>query len=410
MSHVYVISRWSVCLFVGLMIAATADSADFWTDISGRYKVEAEYAGMDGKSVILRKSDGLFVKVPLERLSAESRELAKRRHAASNSSELKPATPTMPETSSDVVSSNTQVASTKTFDFDAPVPPPVPPMRPFPVDVTLAETVDFIRQEVLAGHPEVIWYAVPKELREIADSQEYRSHIAALQRPNNDAIRSMFIGTIGVLVTKKDFVLQSKFLAQTPPPFQLLVRQFYDPAIGVAFEVAQLIFPDEESETVSVSEHFNHHGPRIGGHLRALVERLPPGMVEQLTSQLTVVDDDTTHGTITFVKPNGEAEVFRLTKVGKYWLPDDLATKWAESRGNLKEIADAQFEQMKLETAENADATGFMDAALGGIASDITEVIKSLRLASTQEEFDLALEQANDKLSEILPSGAGVPD
>ena len=71
-------------VFFALSLAGVA-SGETWTDQSGNYQVEAEYVRVEGKSVVLRKIDGSTVKVPIDRLSAESRAQAKRLYEMSKS-------------------------------------------------------------------------------------------------------------------------------------------------------------------------------------------------------------------------------------------------------------------------------------------------------------------------------------
>ena len=68
-----------LCLLAGIANGET------WTDKSGNYQVEAEFVGLEDRSVVLRKIDGSTVKVPIDRLSAESRAQAKRLYEMSKS-------------------------------------------------------------------------------------------------------------------------------------------------------------------------------------------------------------------------------------------------------------------------------------------------------------------------------------
>jgi hypothetical protein len=51
-----------------------------WTDLSGKFSVEAEFAGMTDEIVSLKKKDGTVVKVPLDRLSEEDAKWIKNIH------------------------------------------------------------------------------------------------------------------------------------------------------------------------------------------------------------------------------------------------------------------------------------------------------------------------------------------
>ncbi len=378
---------------VGIVAFTCTASADFWSDASGQYKIEADYVGVEGKNIVLRKPDGSTVKVPIERLSSESRDRAKRLYDAAKSNASKPAAMPRPAAASDAGAVVASAAANQSLGFEPPVAPEVPPLPAFPTDASLQETVDFIREQVLTGHPEVFWYAFPDEMREVLDSPDYRSKLASLESPSNDAVVAMLTKAVQVLITKKDFVLGSQMLAQLPPPVQPMVQQIYDPVVGVIYEFTQLTRAQDQLKTMTVTEFVDQRGSSLGGHLRVLLEQLPPGTVEQFTSQITVVDEDATHGTITMTKPGGDLEQLQLTKVDGRWLPNELATKWAEAAGNFKGIMDAEFEKLQAREAENAEATKQANAMMATAVTMATGMLDPLLQASTQQEFDVALQQ-----------------
>ena len=48
-----------------------------WTDSTGAFAVEAEFQGFSNRRIVLKKSDGTVVKVPLDRLSAADQAILK---------------------------------------------------------------------------------------------------------------------------------------------------------------------------------------------------------------------------------------------------------------------------------------------------------------------------------------------
>ena len=56
---------------------AAPAAAEVWKDGSGQFQVEAEFLGIRGTDVYLKKPNGMTIKVPLARLSAESQQLAR---------------------------------------------------------------------------------------------------------------------------------------------------------------------------------------------------------------------------------------------------------------------------------------------------------------------------------------------
>ena len=71
--------RISLCFFVlsCLALLLPIDGvAETWTDSTGQFTVEAEFKGVEGKSIVLVKENGVQITVPIAKLSAESKALA----------------------------------------------------------------------------------------------------------------------------------------------------------------------------------------------------------------------------------------------------------------------------------------------------------------------------------------------
>jgi len=61
-----------------LLISTTTAFGETWTDSTGDFSVEATFVKVEGRSVVLRKTDGNLINVPIDRLSDASRAMAKR--------------------------------------------------------------------------------------------------------------------------------------------------------------------------------------------------------------------------------------------------------------------------------------------------------------------------------------------
>ena len=71
-------------------------NAETWTDNTGKFQIEAEFSGVNGKNVVLKKPDGTTIEVPINRLSAASHARAKELYTASKGGVS--ASPTPPAT------------------------------------------------------------------------------------------------------------------------------------------------------------------------------------------------------------------------------------------------------------------------------------------------------------------------
>lgn len=67
----------STAAIILLGLATQQGSARVWTDVTCRYRAEAEFAEVVGQNVVLRKPSGLYVNVPLTKLSRQDQVLAR---------------------------------------------------------------------------------------------------------------------------------------------------------------------------------------------------------------------------------------------------------------------------------------------------------------------------------------------
>ena len=283
-------------------------------------------------------------------------------------------------------------------------------MPAFPDDATLQQAVDFVRDQVLAGHPEVLWHALPDRLREVVDSSEYRAGILLLneQSTTNQSLMTMLMKVVEVLVTKKDFVMNSNLVtAQIPADAMPLFQQAYDPAVGLAYEFAMLSLDLERLNSITMSQWLDDRGARLGGHLQSLVKVLPPGLIESYLGQIQVQQTSPTEGTITFPDPNGGGlQTVEMRKVDRRWLPASLAAKWEESAENFQEVMRAELEKMKQSQAELAAETQQADAMMATAATMAGGLLEPMLKANTQEEFDQSLMQL-EAMARMFTPGMG---
>lgn len=387
-------------LVMTLGIATTL--ADTWTDSSGQFSVEAEYVGVEGRSVVLRKADGSTIKVPISRLSDESRAKAKELFEAAKLG----STPTTP---SETSSAPTSPAASPAADVGIPMPEPpaVKPLADFPADPSLQQTVDHVRDQLLAGHPEVIWYALPTSMRAELDSDEVRDAMKPMmeqQAQVSKPIEELLMKVLQVLVKQKQFVLNSPMLtAQVPPPMMESVRQAYDPVVGVLAEVVSMQFAMNNAADQTFTQMLDYHGPRIGGHLQGLMPMLPPGAVDQAFAQVQIAQTGPNSGTITVPGEDGP-EVTEMVKFEDRWIPKDLADLWEEKKGSL-----AQEIQQAAAMANDPQAMAQANMMINMVVGTANGMIDPLLNASSQEEFDQAVMQLMGMAAMFGGGGPGGP-
>ncbi len=399
-------------LAAAFLFFVSAGQAETWSDISGNFQIEADFVGVEGKSIVLKKADGNTISVPIDRLSPESRALAKRLYdmgkSGGDATDTTPgATPgAAPATESEPTASATSSPATP-LAFTPPAPVTTEPMPAFPDDASLQETVDFIQAQVIAGHPEVFWYALPEELRTALDSDELRSTLAPAiqeQAQLNQQTEQVVMKLVQVLLTKKEFVLNSPMMGQVPGEVMQLVQQGYDPAVGIVFELATLSFSGENLEKMTFTELVDHHGPRIGGHLAELLEIAPPEMVDEVFGKITVKETSDTTGTITVPNDEGGTETTEMVKYEGRWLPKEFAEQWEAKKETLIDEMVAQVNQAKNDP-QAAQQANMMIGMFVGMANG---VLDPMLTATNQQEFDQAVMQVVGMLG-AFGGGPGGP-
>ena len=278
-------------------------------------------------------------------------------------------------------------------DFAPPVPS-VPDMPAFPDSLSLQGTVDFIKTQVLAGHPEVFWYALPDDLRNELDSAEVRE----VMRPSIEAqvkgqepIREVAMKVCEILIRKKQYVLNGQMMAMAPPPMKPMIESVYDPASGIVYEVVSCAFDSNMALEHSISAYLNHYGPRIGGHLRQLAERAPAGMIDQFTNQILVNQIDDQSGTITVPNDAGGTTSVEMVAYRGRWMPKEFVEMWGQKKGTMASA-------MKKQADENRESTEAsqqqMSVAFSMIATTADQFLQPMLDAQSQQDFDSAVMRA----------------
>jgi hypothetical protein len=390
--------RWLVAITFGVMtfvLRVNSLHAETWSDSTGKFKIEAEYAGIEGKSVVLRKSDGKSVKVPIANLSPESREQAKALYTKSKA---------LPPTSATTASSSGYQPKVRKHNFTPPVPPTIPPMASFPDNATLQDTLDHVRKEALAGHLEVFWVAMPDELRATADSTEIRDALRPHMK-NNMAISAEMMGVLDklteVLVTKKPFIIGSPMLAQVPPQIKPMVEQAYDPAVGVVYEYCEASVAAESLADTSLTSYINHHLPRIGAHLQSLLKVVPTEMTAPFIDGVVAEQTDENTGKITWPKQDGTTESTEMVRYNNRWLPKDLAEKWQADKDTFVEkmVANASTGAGMVQNDPNAKAM------IESVVTQANAMLDPLLAAKSQQEFDFAMGQVMMPIMMMMGGG-----
>ena len=399
----------SACI-VFLMTSVT--QAETWTDSSGKFTVEAEFEGVEGSSVKLLKDNGVRILVPIAKLSAESKQQAKQLFEKMQASNEPFGDNTVPN-----ASANTKPSTIKKreLSFDTPEPKALSAMPAFPEGLSLQQTVDFVSEQIEAGHLEVLWHALPQEMRDEMDSPELREAVNPFMQQQSEilkSVESLVFKAIQVLVTQKKYVLGSAMMADVPPAAMPMVSQGYDPAVGLIFELSDMGFRTADLQDTSIDSMINHYGPRVGSHMKDLMQLAPPGMISMMIGEMKVEMIDEKNGIIKAPETGGlealgggldvESEDTEMTLYAGRWIPKDLADEWPMMqemmKSDLKEALETQQESEDMQGA--VMMVGMMNAMAGG-------VLDQLLAAQSQSEFDNVIGQSAAMLAPNLGGAFG---
>ncbi len=385
--------------FGGLMARA-----ETWSDTTGKFKLEAEYAGIEGKSVVLRRADGKTVAVPIANLSAESRAQAKAHYQKSKAAGGSMAKPGASTPTTATVASYTP--KKRELKFPVPSVPAIKPMSAFPENASLQETLDFVRAQALAGHLEVFWLALPEDMRQTAESSELREGLRPALTSNaqtTNEVVAVMDKLLEVLITKKSFVMKSPILAQVPPEAMPLIEAGYEPVTGIIYEYSEMAVNTEGIVNASLTSYLSYHLPRIGAHVQSLVNLVPAPLRDSFVNGITAAQTDDASGTITWPKQDGTTESVDMVKTNGRWIPKSLAEEWAAKKDTLVQDAIAA-------ATANQDAgktNPQLQAMTAGMVKQADAVLDPLIAAKTQQEFDFALGQVMMPLMMAFGGGAG---
>ena len=386
-------------LCVAAFTLTVAAKAETWTDNTGKFQIEADFSGVNGKNVVLKKADGTTIEVPINRLSAASHARAKELYTASKGGIT--AAPTPPAAGMPQASGTSANANPK---FKVPVAPAVAPLPAFPENATLQATVDFCRDQLMAGHPEVFWQALPEDMRQMMDSQEFRSTLVESlksQKQTMTQVEGLFQKLAEVLVTQKNYVMNTPMLTQAVPPGMMpMVEQGYDPVVGTVYELGMLIFDLPSIDTQTMTEMMDSHGPKLGGHLKGIVAMLPPGMAQQAMAGITTQQTDDNNGTLTIPGEAGP-EVTEMVRYMGRWIPKDMADEWQAKK-------DSMLSEMKTElaAAQQGEQVAQANMMAGMMITVVSGILDPMLAAKSQAEFDQALMQIM-QLAPMLGLGGG---
>ena len=340
--------------------------AEEWSDQSGSFKLEAEYVGVEGTSVVLRKPDHSEIRVQIARLSVASRNRAKMLYSAKSRAAASPRA---------IEVSQSNVIDSEPIDLG------------YSDDLTLAEAAKFWSDGIRRGDMQVIYLWLPKSFRETLSDPDVKSEAVSLIDKYDSSIgiiSSIFDDVVKLLKTKKEFVLNSSFVTTLSSEGVKHLSGHYDQGVETIVAVQNFLDSRKDLKSVSFEQYAQKHGNRIGKSLLGFLEDSPFPLAEKLFDG-GKIEQDGDSGTIQ-IDPS--LKVSNWQKIGGVWIPEEFV-QFNESGANDKAKLIETLNQLNAQPFDPA-----MNQSLGMVAGFIGSAIRPLQNAKTQAEFDQGLTQA----------------
>lgn len=345
-----------VPLLSGLLLAPSA-SAEIWTDVTGKHRIDAKFLSVSGGNVYLEKTDGTRIKVPIKQLSPDSLTLAKRLYgeAKSGSGDAAPVSAAMP------------ISSTSNGQSKLGANP------------TASETADVMSVALAEFDMVTIWDAFPKKHQD--DIEELiRLGAGSIDELTWNDVSSLLKKATRLVGEKKEFFMKNQMLGsmipQTPE-----TDKIWDATAGVLAAYANSSITDQAAmKNFSMGQFIANDVPKMQAaneKLQALTQELQDTPFGQAQPKVEVVSESATEAMIS-ITTNGQTQEQRFVKTENRWLPAEMVDDWD------KEMEKAKAEIAKLSTPEGRQGLGQMRMVLGMAAAPVDQMLN----ASTQVQFD----------------------
>ena len=357
--------RWAaiLCGVAVVLASVAAPAAETWTDSSGNFRIEAEFLGIRAADVYLKRLDGATIRVPLERLSAESRELARRL--------------AMPEA------------------------PPATAADDGGPDAA----VSALQAELEAGNLRALWDALPGDYqRDVHDL--VHTFAASMDADLWKVGTGIFQRLVRLLKEKKEFLLEQPMLAQGPVDADMMGEN-WDSFVGVLDAIGTSDLVDlQKLKTLDVGEFLDGTGRKIAEQMAVLtkaaddkklsltefpaipVPAVPLAGLANAKLSTVRVEGDTA---ILRIESEDDTEDVEVVRVNGKWLPKEMVDGWSEQMESARAALAAMPETLKKNKLQILLPMQAVQHALD-----------QLLAAETQAEFDKVIQEI---IQLFLPAG-----
>ena len=275
-----------------------------WSDNTGRFKVDAEFVRVEGEQVVLKRLDGREIKIPFERLSPESLDLAKskggmgtRPKSSGSSKKEKP--------SNDKPADDVFGASKPSGDTKASKPSRTPveeggaeemegastssqasPVVQFSDGLSADEFVSLVLKELSEENTIVLWDALPSSMQ----SRTENLVVAFSKRVDSksfDTIRRLRNTLIEILRKQQPFIVNSKVL-QIPPEMASNLREAFPDGVDFLDKaIAKELLDSKRLQRGDLRGLLDNYLRNVNASAKKLIVHLPPDSPARLQFEET---------------------------------------------------------------------------------------------------------------------------
>jgi hypothetical protein len=393
-----------------LAIAQDATEIPKWTDLSGSKTIQAKFIRLEGDSVVLEKSDGTEVTVPLNKLNLKSQAQAKRlanpqafEKKASSSPEMKPkasATENSGSVSTAKSSSSDSSESTRTK---------------LPAGISATETLKFIAEELKKDNYTVLMDTMSDEQIQVL-KDIFATAATKLNKSSFDSIKSLFKRSGKVMSEKKEFIMNYPKL---PPQVKPRLSAHYDTIVAILTDfvaspaASYKTWSDGDAVTLlpEVIRMVDVYGSKIAETEKTLDPNSQINMSNVLSiwganvskndivsGKVSIANEEGDKATLEFVGVNGEKQTSDLERVNGRWqaIENDVY------RNNM---AAAKQQLAQLEAVDASQISGQLTLGLAVVGG----LIGQLERANSQEQFNQQMDQLLQSAGQMIPGAGGGP-
>jgi len=358
-------------LTAGFLFASTT-TAETWTDVTGKYRIEATYLKVDEGKVHLQKADGSTIAVPIKQLSPESIELAKRKYEASQSNGASPASASerMPTDSS-------STRESKLGD-----------------NPSARETAEILSAAAAEFDMVTIWDAFPdkhqKDVEEVV-----RLAANSLDEQTWNGVASLLQKASELVTEKKEFFLGNQMIGGVVPNTPEN-NELWDAVAKMMTAVTSSSLTDQSAmQNFTMNQFLVNDVPKIKTSfekVQTLTEKLqdkgsPFGRIAE-TPTIETVSESTTDAVFK-ITSGGQTQEQRLVKFENRWVPAEMVEGWDEA------VEKAKTQLAALDSPEARQNMTQMRMGLMMANAPLDQLLS----ANSQEEFDKTI---NDLVGMVM--------